>query len=454
MIAVLIRTIVSGIFTIISEGNTLIGSTWFLSTPNTITLNTTALTFAQLGSATDVQAGDGLTKTGSAINVVGTTNRISVAADSIDISSSYVGQTSITTLGTITTGVWNGTAVPVANGGTGGTSASAARTNLGLGSIATQNSNAVTITGGDITGITDLAVADGGTGASNASGARTNLGLGSIATQDSSSVTITGGSITGILDLAIADGGTGASDATTARTNLGLGSIATQSASSVAITGGSVTGITDIAVTDGGTGASTAQAGFNNLSPLTTQGDLLFHDGVNNSRLAKGTTKQMLRMNSGATAPEWYTGANRNLVELGSDVSSTASTSFQNITGMSFSVASGVKYRFYALIVYTASAATIGLRVSLTAPATTLLAYNTRVPLSTTGSAANDWVNGQATTDAGTVSTSSPTTTGNVLVLEGFIQPSASGTVQLRFAPETATAGGIVIKAGSTVEYW
>jgi hypothetical protein len=56
-------------------------------------------------------------------------------------------------------------------------SASTARTNLGLGSIATQNSNSVTITGGSITGITDLAIADGGTGASTASGARTNLGL-------------------------------------------------------------------------------------------------------------------------------------------------------------------------------------------------------------------------------------------------------------------------------------
>jgi len=54
----------------------------------------------------------------------------------------------------------------------------AARTNLGLGTIATQNSNSVSITGGSITGITDLAVADGGTGASTAAGARTNLGLG------------------------------------------------------------------------------------------------------------------------------------------------------------------------------------------------------------------------------------------------------------------------------------
>lgn len=52
-----------------------------------------------------------------------------------------------------------------------------ARTTLGLGTIATQAASSVTITGGSITGITDLAVADGGTGASTAADARTNLGL-------------------------------------------------------------------------------------------------------------------------------------------------------------------------------------------------------------------------------------------------------------------------------------
>jgi hypothetical protein len=67
--------------------------------------------------------------------------------------------------------------VALNNGGTGATTAANARTNLGLGTIATQASNSVSITGGSIAGITDLAIADGGTGASTVAQARTNLGL-------------------------------------------------------------------------------------------------------------------------------------------------------------------------------------------------------------------------------------------------------------------------------------
>ena len=50
--------------------------------------------------------------------------------------------------------------------------------------------------------------------------------------------------------------------------------------------------------------------------PLTTQGDILFRDGSGLQRLAKGTANQELRINSGATAPEWHTPAVADLTNL------------------------------------------------------------------------------------------------------------------------------------------
>lgn len=70
-------------------------------------------------------AGNGLTFTSGVFDVVGTTDRITANANSIDIASTYVGQSSITTLGTITTGTWNGNPIGPAYGGLGLSSISA-----------------------------------------------------------------------------------------------------------------------------------------------------------------------------------------------------------------------------------------------------------------------------------------------------------------------------------------
>ena len=121
-----------GTFTFVEEGAVNSDKGFVVSTNGTITIGSTSIAWTQFSGAGSFTAGDGLSQSGNTINVNVTSNRTAITADAIDISANYVGQSSITTLGTITTGVWNGTDVAVADGGTGASDAASARTNLGI----------------------------------------------------------------------------------------------------------------------------------------------------------------------------------------------------------------------------------------------------------------------------------------------------------------------------------
>ena len=107
-----------GDFIWVTHGTTYADTGWVLGEP-VGTVGTDDVSFVQFSGLGQITAGDGMTKSGNTLNVVGTANKITANANSIDIAATYVGQTSITTLGTIATGTWNGDVIDEIYGGTG-----------------------------------------------------------------------------------------------------------------------------------------------------------------------------------------------------------------------------------------------------------------------------------------------------------------------------------------------
>lgn len=122
---------------------------------------------------------------------------------------------SLTSVGTISGGTWQGTAIGTAYGGTGAATTSGARTNLGLaiGTDVQAYSNVLADFAGLTQAANKLPYFDSSTTATttdfssfgrsliddaDASAARTTLALGTMAVQDANNVAITGGTISGV----------------------------------------------------------------------------------------------------------------------------------------------------------------------------------------------------------------------------------------------------------------
>ena len=114
--------ITGGTFTFVEQGTANSENGFVFTHDGTPTLGTTAITVTQFSGAGQITAGAALTKTGNQLDVAVDDSTIEVSSDALQIKTTYPGQASITTLGTITTGVWNGTAIAATSGGTGLTS--------------------------------------------------------------------------------------------------------------------------------------------------------------------------------------------------------------------------------------------------------------------------------------------------------------------------------------------
>ena len=199
---------------------------------------------------------------------------------------SGVTSSSLTSVGTIGTGTWQGSTIALLYGGTGATTASGARSNLGLvigTDIQAYNATLAAVAAGTYTGSTSI----------------TTLG------------TISSGTWNGTT-IAIANGGTGATSASSARTNLGLAigtDVQAYNATLAAVAAGTYTGATSI-TTLGTIAAGTwngsaigAIYGGTGLTSYTT-GDIIYASATNTlSKLAAGTNGHILTLSSGV--PTW-----------------------------------------------------------------------------------------------------------------------------------------------------
>ena len=185
--------VTSGMFCFVEQGTINSDTGFVLTTNDPITLGTTSLDFALFSSSGTLIAGNGLSKNGytlevnvsslggieivgdnlqlkpslagngltyidGVLDIVGTADRITAYGNNIDIASTYDGQTSITTLGTVTTGTWNATIIDPTYGGTGINNGSKTIT-LG-GNLTTAGAYATTLT---MTGATSVTLPTTGT---------------------------------------------------------------------------------------------------------------------------------------------------------------------------------------------------------------------------------------------------------------------------------------------------
>jgi hypothetical protein len=187
---------------------------------------------------------------------------------------------------------------------------------------------------------------------------------------------------------------------------------------------------------------------FNSFQTLLAAGDILqYIDGMGWTVLSNnGSIKNALSQGSNSAS------SGLGVTTITADVvnnNGTANT-IQDVTGLSFPVTSGQRYWFRFTIHYDAAATTTGSRWSINGPTFTDLNYQSQYTLTTTSITQNQSLSAYDTPAASNAT--SGATGSNMAVIEGFILPSANGTVIARFASEVLSSA-ITALRGSMVQF-
>ena len=322
-------TTFSGSFIYVENGTANGTTQWILSTPDPITLGTTAQTWIQFGGAGTYTAGTGLSLSGTTFSL---STPVAIAN----------GGTNLSTIGS---------ANQILGVNAGATALEYKTVSTGTGISYVNAAGSVTITN---TGVTSI-VAGSNVTVSGATGAVTINATGTVtsvaATTSSTGLAITGSPITssgtltftlnGELQALAGLAGTGI----IARTAAGAYSPRTITAGTgITITNGDgVSGNPTIAITSpiaislGGTNATTASAAFTNLSPLTTKGDIIGYSTLP-VRIGVGTNGQSLVADStSSTGLTWKTisvpGSGRIIQSIFSSINALSGTTTWASTG-------------------------------------------------------------------------------------------------------------------------
>jgi hypothetical protein len=139
---------------------------------------------------------------------------------------------------------------------------------------------------------------------------------------------------------------------------------------------------------------------------------------------------------------------------LASDVSITAAnTTVVDITGLSFPITTGRKYKFKATLLYGASAGTQGLRIGINADVSANAVYYMTTQVSSNTPGATAFISFNSTAFGSVSQNVAANLTAGIAFIEGYIDANNTGTVIGRFSKGGNNAGTLTIRSGSFIDY-